>query len=1578
MSTFVFLVCSVKGNYYMRTLLSKYSACVFSVFASLPLFAAWQPGLNSIVLSGSAINKTSFSAAVTNNVLSPVIAATPSSGWGQNSTYVYWGQIYLDGSTYTFAESIDDAVYLKIDGTELLNDNAWNRTTVGSITRNPGWYDFEVRFFNGTGGAGPANQDGWGTTAFGFGYNKSGYTGKSSAYYALPVEPGDQSLFQRDDGMGFDDALEITTSPGSLPVPGLEYKTVGGISAGESFSLSVPLAYTNSADGIAYECTGWKLYDMDRQLVGSGSGNSLSYTHPDPIAFRKLVWQWKVLNRVSLSAVNSAVTPSEAWVETGATLTISASPNDGYEWVGWRSASLPIEERRTAELVITVNGPTTFTAVSARASSATGTTYYVADYGNDSNDGLSWGTAKKSLDQVVNGAADGDCVVISDGSFPLSGTMTISAGVKVYGAGRDLTVITGTNLCTRAFFLDNDKAEVSDLTIDGITYNADKNRNTRGLGFYIQKGYVHDCRIRGNNVKNVYYISGKGAAMTGGHLSRVIIEDCTEYGNGDNHGGGLYMTGGIADNIIVRNCYSSKSGGGVYISGGILANATIYGNTTVSGSGGGIYIDSKANTHPEIYNVISYGNTANTDVSAGAPNWYVANSTLTPSKVFSFASVPPLGTDPVSSGIDFVNPANGDFSLQPSSRCIDSGMSLSSIDGISGTDLNGIERPQGAGWDIGCYEYKAEGIVAGLRAEPDVAFTGSSFSFIPTLFGIDGTGLEYEWTVTGANGQVYSGTGIDFAQVIDVPDSYTVALAVKSADRTVATVTRPGALRVVPRTIYVSTEGSATSPFATEATAARDLHDAIEEAIDGCTIIVAPGTYTTTSQYELTKGVKIFGTGATFDDVVLKQTSSGVGKRVLYLSHPDAVVSNVTITGGYITGDYQQVGCGVRIDPRGGTVTHSRITGNKENTFHIRGAGVYINSTEGRVSHCQIDNNSTTRMYARGGGVCAVKGLVENCLIFGNTAVTGAGIYLAGPATIRHCTVVGNSSTGTYAYSAGAGLGIEASGGTVINTVFDRNSAPNDGSVGRPEWYESGNQSYTLDHCIFPEGVTLPPEANLSDTCNATPLYEDAAGLDYRPTSASPVFNAGVAYEGMAETDFAGNPRVSGSATDIGCYEIDANVLSCSLSFAPSALFVGETATFTPTLLGTSPGAVVDYEWVLDDGKGHRYTSYEESPRISLDVAGWYDVTVTARVAGVVAQYTSPEKLHFASRTNYLAVANEETSAAAAYPWDTPDTAHTNLNELSRELIAGSVVIAAEGTHYLTKEVVLDKGEKLIGAGMDLTVFKSSGLKIRHFVINHRESLIEGITSDGASLAGEYSQYGFAVLIGANGGTLSRSRVTNASAGTYHLLGAVALIGDDSLIENCFVNGNQNKFGYAYSAGILVSKGVARGCVSYGNTNVWAGGGAGLYLSGSGLAVNCTVVDNHNTATETSSGGVCISGVGARARNCIFWGNTSAEEGGNPEWRLVDYATESAFENCCFAVNPVGTGAISGDPCFIDPLSRNYDISSRSSCRNAGKSDPEHLLGVKGLDGESFETMSTKPHIGAYRAPLVGSVLYLR
>lgn len=75
--------------------------------------------------------------------------------WANKRTWRYHGQMYFDGGTYYFAESIDDAAWMTVDGAQILKDATWNNVGVSSaVAPAAGWHDVEIRLGNGTGGAG--------------------------------------------------------------------------------------------------------------------------------------------------------------------------------------------------------------------------------------------------------------------------------------------------------------------------------------------------------------------------------------------------------------------------------------------------------------------------------------------------------------------------------------------------------------------------------------------------------------------------------------------------------------------------------------------------------------------------------------------------------------------------------------------------------------------------------------------------------------------------------------------------------------------------------------------------------------------------------------------------------------------------------------------------------------------------------------------------------------------------------------------------------------------------------------------------------------------------------------------------------------------------------------------------------------------------------------------------------------------------------------------------------------------------------------------------------------------------------
>lgn len=89
-------------------------------------------------------------------------------GIGENTTIAYDGEIYLTAGQWSFGENVDDAVYVKVDTSVLINDNAWNTPTSGTFNAPAdGWYPITLRVQNGGGGNGPV--DAWATAGIGIG-----------------------------------------------------------------------------------------------------------------------------------------------------------------------------------------------------------------------------------------------------------------------------------------------------------------------------------------------------------------------------------------------------------------------------------------------------------------------------------------------------------------------------------------------------------------------------------------------------------------------------------------------------------------------------------------------------------------------------------------------------------------------------------------------------------------------------------------------------------------------------------------------------------------------------------------------------------------------------------------------------------------------------------------------------------------------------------------------------------------------------------------------------------------------------------------------------------------------------------------------------------------------------------------------------------------------------------------------------------------------------------------------------------------------------------------------------------------
>ena len=215
-----------------------------------------------------------------------------------------------------------------------------------------------------------------------------------------------------------------------------------------------------------------------------------------------------------------------------------------------------------------------------------------------------------------------------------------------------------------------------------------------------------------------------------GVISYGLVEDNIIYDNGAKGGSGINMDG-VTDTIVRNNLLYDNHASGIsmyQIDGGSGSKRNkIYNNTIIMPSDGRWDINipepddslpAYGNTDNQIYNNILYNN-----------HPWRGVITIGPSDLIGFNSDYNVVMDRFSddgndtpitlakwqaNGFDyhsliatpgqlFINPAQNDYHLLPTSPAVDVGKYLSDVP----DDLDGNPRPSGFGYDIGAYEYQA-------------------------------------------------------------------------------------------------------------------------------------------------------------------------------------------------------------------------------------------------------------------------------------------------------------------------------------------------------------------------------------------------------------------------------------------------------------------------------------------------------------------------------------------------------------------------------------------------------------------------------------------------------------------------------------------------------------------------------------------------------------------------------------------------------------------------------------------------------------------------------------------------------
>jgi hypothetical protein len=361
-------------------------------------------------------------------------------------------------------------------------------------------------------------------------------------------------------------------------------------------------------------------------------------------------------------------------------------------------------------------------------------------------------------------------------------------------------------------------------------------------------------------------------------------------------------------------------------------------------------------------------------------------------------------------------------------------------------------------------------------------------------------------------------------------------------------------------TFYVNkTNPTPAYPYATVASAATNIQDAVDQTRDGDTVQIYPGHYLATP---ITVDTDILIRGLT--DANSGQRPLIDGRRAehgLHINSLSCQIENLVITnatGGHGGGAYCST-CGPIFNHcsfvhnsawaggglYAGTATNCLFENNMATMYggatystrahncdffnnrsdYAGGATAYSSTTD-----CLLTNNisksngggaylgETTQCVFRansagwyGGGTYSAN--ATSCLMVENRAGWGGGIYKG---IIQNCTAIENVAT-----NSGGGI---YSSNLIINCIAYYNTAPS-----KSDLVGDTNQ---IVSCCSPDAEGLP-----ACTTNA-PAFLDRSQGNYRLSFYSPCIDAGSTGSSIrTQKDLEGNPRVVNNTADIGAYE---------------------------------------------------------------------------------------------------------------------------------------------------------------------------------------------------------------------------------------------------------------------------------------------------------------------------------------------------------------------------------------------------------------------------------------------------------
>lgn len=259
---------------------------------------------------------------------------------------------------------------------------------------------------------------------------------------------------------------------------------------------------------------------------------------------------------------------------------------------------------------------------------------------------------------------------------------------------------------------------------------------------------------------------------------------------------------------------------------------------------------------------------------------------------------------------------------------------------------------------------------------------------------------------------------------------------------------------------------------------------AIDAAVTGDTVLVAPGTYAEAIDFH-GKGIAVLASGGP-ELTVLQGFGYALPQSVVTFASgegPDALLEGFTITGGWA---YD--GGGIHCEQSSPTIRGNHITGNFAGDFDVtgRGAGLFARLGAPRIEGNLIEGNLAGSHYGGtyGGGVYCDEGepVILGNVIRGNRANYGGGVYQRGAGEVRANTIEGNHG------NFGGGLACISSTARIAdnrilgNTILSSSTFGSGGGI----YVDSG--APTIDGNVIRGNQTFGSGGGIHVNANASPL----------------------------------------------------------------------------------------------------------------------------------------------------------------------------------------------------------------------------------------------------------------------------------------------------------------------------------------------------------------------------------------------------------------------------------------------------------------------------------------------------------